>query len=439
MLTRFRNFIIRHDLADPRDRILLAVSGGLDSMVMLDLFSEAGYTIGVAHCNFQLRGKESDQDEELVSSRCKQLEVKFVTQRFETKNYAEQKGISIQMAARNLRYQWFDTVMEDGNYHWLATAHHLNDNIETVLSRWAKGGGLDHLTGIPVKNEKVIRPLLFATREEIQSFAAEKNIKWREDSSNASDDYQRNFIRHEVIPKLKEINPSLEETFNNSLEKIQGAYEIMQRGLGQLKDSITRSEGERLLLDKNLLKMLQHPAFVCYEWLRPFGFDWDRCVQLVNAIDAQPGKQFSSSTHLAVIDREHIIVSPIKEMMTEIFIEEGQDKAALGPWILKLKTGNGKTIQAKRETGSFDRGKIKFPMLWRKWRHGDSFSPLGLGGNKKVSDFLIDEKISLTDKNDVTVLESGGEIVWIVGHRVDDRFKVTTQSKSVLEIAVVHI
>ncbi len=439
MLQHLRNFISQHDLVDPRDRILLAVSGGLDSMVMLDLFREAGYHIGVAHCNFHLRFEESDGDEAFVAHYCKRSGIDFFTHDFDTKNYAEETGLSIQMAARELRYTWFEKLIEKEKFHWIATAHHLNDNLETVLFRWINGASLDLLTGIPLKNGKVIRPLLFAKRDEILTYAIEKKISWREDNSNATDDYKRNFVRHQIIPKLKEVNPSLENTFSDSLEKVKGAYELMQRGIGQLKDSVTRMEGERFLIDKNLLMMLQHPAYVCYEWLRSFGFEWDRCLQLVTAVQGQSGKQFFSATHQAVIDREYIIVSPRQEWTAEILIEDGQDKAMLGPWILKLRSASGKKIQPGVDCGSFDHSKVKFPVLWRKWRSGDSFFPLGMGHRKKVSDFLIDEKVSLDKKNDVTVVESGGEVVWVVGHRVDDRFKVTAQTKSVLEMQVKHI
>ena len=439
MLKKFRDFISQQDLFDTHDRILLAVSGGLDSMVMLNLFQEARYDVGVAHCNFQLRGNESAEDERFIRDFCDHAGIPFFTRSFETKNYAEETRLSIQMAARELRYGWFSDVMEKEKYHWLATAHHLNDNLETVLFRWTQGAGLDQLTGIPIKKEKVVRPLLFATRAEILTYAISKKIHWREDSSNASDDYQRNFIRHEIIPKLKEINPSLEETFVHSLEKVKGAYELMQRGLEQLKDSVTRTEDQQFMIDKNLLLLLKNPAFVCYEWLRPFGFEWDRCQQLVESLQGQSGKQFFSATHQAVIDREFIIVSPRQELLNKILIEEGQDKAALGPWVLTVKTSKGKTILSGEHQGSFDHSKIKFPMLWRKWRSGDVFFPLGLGHRKKVSDFLIDEKLPMTEKNVVTVLESGGEIVWVVGHRVDDRFKVTPKTKSVLEMQVGHI
>ncbi len=436
MLGQFKDFVARHDLFDPEDRILLAVSAGLDSMVMLDLFREAGYSVGVAHCNFQLRGEESDKDESFVEHYCNRSDIKFFIHRFDTKNYAEETGLSIQMAARELRYAWFYQVLEMEKYHWLATAHQLNDNLETILSRWTKGAGLDQLLGIPLKNEKVIRPMLFATREEITKYAVSRKILWREDSSNEKDDYQRNFIRHQIVPRLKEINPSLESTFFNSQEKMNGAYELMQRGLGQLKDSITRIKGNQFLIDKNLLLLLKNPGFVCYEWLRPFGFEWDRCLQLVASLASQPGKLFYSSTHEAVIDREFIIVSPRNELMSEILIEEGQDKAALGPWTLTIKTTSANIISSDEFLGTFDYSRIKFPMLWRKWRNGDAFFPLGLGHRKKVSDFLIDQKVPMTQKSTVTILESGGEVVWVVGHRVDDRFKVTPQTKSVLQMEV---
>ena len=340
------------------------------------------------------------------------------------------------MAARELRYEWFNEILGKENYHWLATAHHLNDNLETVLLRWTRGASLELLTGIPLKKGKVIRPLLFATREEILSYAVSRKINWREDASNATDDYQRNFIRHQIVPKLKEVNPSLEATFYNSLEKIRGSHELMQRGLEQLKDNITRMEDQNFLIDKSLLVLLKNPTFICYEWLRPYGFEWDRCVQLVDALEAQSGKKFLSSTHEAVVDREYIIVSPLRELMNEILIEEGQDKAGLGTWQLTIKESRGNNFNNSPDTASIDRSKVKFPLLWRKWRSGDFFYPLGLGQRKKVSDFLIDEKVPVSNKNLVTVIESAGEVIWIVGHRIDDRYKVTSKTKSVLEVHV---
>jgi len=436
MLSRFKRFIARHKLLDPSDRILLAVSGGIDSMVMLDLFREAKLNIGVAHVNFQLRAAASDGDEAFIKRYCHDAGIEFFSKRFETNNYAEKSGQSVQMAARELRYKWFNQILTQSSFHWLATAHQLNDNLETVLLRWTQGSSLERLTGIPLINGKVIRPLLFASREEIEVYARARKLAWREDISNATDDYHRNFIRHKVVPKLKEINPSLEETFSDSLEKIKGSYELMQRGLEQLKDNITRTEGRDFIIDKNLLSLMRNPVFICYEWLKPFGFEWDRCVQLVDALEGQPGKQFLSGTHRAVIDRETIIVSPIREWLNDILIEEGQDKAGLGVWQLSVREADGNAFRKEREIASLDKSKVKFPLLWRKWRNGDDFYPLGLGHRKKVSDFLIDEKVPVSDKSLVTVIESAGEVIWVAAYRIDDRYKVTSKTKKVLELEI---
>ncbi|MBY0435190.1 MAG: tRNA lysidine(34) synthetase TilS, partial [Cyclobacteriaceae bacterium] len=408
-------------------------SGGLDSMVMAHLFKEAGYSVGIAHCNFQLRGSESDEDELFVKNHCAVANIPFFSKRFDTNNYAEANQLSTQMAARELRYAWFSEILESKKYHWLATAHHLNDNLETVMLAWTKGTDLHHLTGIPVQNEKVIRPLLFATRDEIVQYAHGNNVSWREDSSNASSDYQRNFIRHEVVPKLKQINPSLEETFSTSLEKLKGASEQMQRGLGQLRDSIVQTEGRNLIIDKNLLLLLKHPAFFCFELLHPLGFEWQRCVQMVEAIHGQPGKKFLSSSHEAVVDRDHILVVPRgAEWNDEVLIEEGQDQAAIGPWQLSISRLTGKTISEESNVATLDLAKLKFPLLWRKWRPGDSFVPLGSRHHKKISDLLVDEKVPMTDKAHVTLLLSGREVAWVVGHRVAEPFKVSGSTKAVL-------
>ena len=432
MLSRFRNYIEHHDLIGPQDRVLLAVSGGLDSMVMLHLFQLTGYAVGVAHGNFGLREKESDGDEAFVNDYCVKHSIPCYVKRFDTKNYAETRKISVQMAARELRYVWFNELAEEKKFHWVATAHHLNDSLETVLMRLSNGSGLDQLTGIPKKNERIVRPLLFASREEIHAFAKESKISWREDASNVSTYYQRNFIRHQVIPKLKEINPSLERTFADTLEKLEGAAELMHRGLGQLRDTMTRTEGRDFFIDKNLLLLLQNPAYVCYEWLRPFGFDLDLCRQLVSALTSQSGSQVLSATHTAIIDRDSIIVSPKESDYHDVLVEEGQDKAALGMWVLKIWTENKKTISQDPLCATVDLARVRFPLVWRRWKPGDSFVPLGMSKSKKVSDFLIDERVSVTDKNRVTIITSADEIVWIAGYRVDDRFKVSSKTRSVL-------
>lgn len=434
MRERFEEYIRQHDLAGKDDHILIAVSGGLDSMVLTHLFRESGYKVGVAHANFGLREKESDGDEAFVKDYCKKHSLAFFSKRFDTKNYAESHKVSVQMAARELRYAWFDECMTEGKYHWLATAHNLNDNIETVLMRMLNGGGLDQLTGIPRKNDRTIRPLLFASREEIASFASAVGINWREDSSNHSTQYQRNFIRHEVLPKLCQINPSLESTFSSGLEKMEGARELMRRGLEQLRDSMTRMEDQSLVIDRNLLLLLQHPGYVLYEWLRDFGFEFERCKQMaVAAAEAQTGARFLSVTHVALIDRETILVSPRdREVYHDVLVEEWQDKAALGPWVMHFHAIQGSEISADPYLATVDFSAVKFPLLWRRWKAGDSFVPLGMKKSKKVSDFLVDEQVPLTEKASVTVVMSGNEIVWVAGKRIDERFKVTPQTRTIL-------
>ncbi|MBL7851521.1 MAG: tRNA lysidine(34) synthetase TilS [Cyclobacteriaceae bacterium] len=434
MLEAFQQYIREHDLLGETDRVLLAVSGGLDSMVMLHLFRAAGYTVGVAHGNFGLRGGESEGDEAFVESYCRKHALPFYSKRFDTKNYAESHKLSVQMAARELRYAWFNDLLLEGHYHWLATAHHLNDNVETVLLRWSHGSGLDQLTGIPRKNDRIIRPLLFASREEIAAFARSAGIAWREDTSNLATNYQRNFMRHEVIPKLKEINPSLEATFSLSLEKLEGAYELMRRGLEQLRDSMTRWEGKNLVVDKPLLLLLQNPGYILYAWLREYGFEYERCKQMAAAAaDGQTGTRFLSVSHMAVLDRETILIAPRdREEYHDVLVEDWQDKAALGPWVMHFRQLKGSEISKDPGLATVDYSKVRFPLLWRKWKPGDSFVPLGMKGSKKVSDFLIDEQVSLADKGRVTVLLSGEDIVWVAGHRIADRFKVTPQTRTVL-------
>jgi len=436
VLSLFKDYIQRHDLAGVGDRVLLAVSGGVDSMVLLSLFREAGFTVGVAHGNFHLRGRESDGDESFVSEYCARHGVPFFCKRFETKNYAERHGISVQMAARELRYRWFDELLEDGHYHWLATAHHLNDNVETVLLRWSHGSGIDQLTGIPRKNGRVIRPLLFATREDIVTYARDTGIAWREDSSNLATHYQRNFIRHEVIPRLKEINPSLEQTFGLSLEKLQGAADLMHRGLEQLRDSMTIREGKSVRIDKNLLLLLPHPAFVCYEWFKDLGFEFDRCKQMIaSAKSGEIGTRFFSLSHVAVVDREQIIVSHRNtEEYHDVLVEEWQDKVALGPWIMHFRVERGNTISEAANLATVDSTNIRFPLLWRRWKAGDKFKPLGMSQTKKVSDFLIDVQVPLTEKERVTVVLSGEDIVWVAGYRIDERYKVTAETRTMLSM-----
>jgi tRNA(Ile)-lysidine synthase len=424
-----------HKWCKTTDKILLAVSGGMDSMVMLQLFHQAGYSVAVAHCNFQLRGAESDEDENFVRRKCRQWDVAFYSHRFDTNNYASENGLSIQMAARELRYAWFSELLEKEKMDWVATAHHLNDSIETILLNLTKGVGIEGLMGIPVQNKKIIRPLLFATREEIENYAAKEGIAWREDQSNQLDDYQRNFIRHQVVPKLKELNPSLEKTLQETIYKLQGASEIISVSVEEWKRKYQQIEGDKIMLDKSGVDGAS--TLMLWEVVKTYGFNFDQCGNIIKALGGQSGKRFSSGTHELIVDRENLIVVKHEENWTEVRFKSDRQEVCLGNKKLTLEMTDYTGLPtADKNQATVDEGLIRSALTWRKWRAGDFFFPLGMKNRKKISDFLIDEKISLADKDSLTILECDGEIVWVVGQRLDDRFKVTDKTKRVIKISL---
>ena len=416
----------------------MAVSGGMDSMVMLQLFHQAGLSIAVAHCNFQLRGEESDEDENFVAAKCKKWGIPFHSIRFDTNNYAIQHGQSIQMAARELRYNWFHQVKEKENADWIATAHHLSDSVETVLLNLSRGTGLDGLVGIAEKNEFVIRPLLFATHSEVTNYAAETGVVWREDRSNETDDYQRNFIRHQIIPKLKQVNPAFEQSIVKTVERLSGDGAILTQAIEVWKKQFQRNENDKVILAKKGFEPSLDDSYnsaLLWRLVRGFGFHFDQCKKIVHALNGQSGKKFLSTSHQLVVDREHLILATLSSKLAEVTIEEGQVDAYMGNRQLTfLSTTIGSSINNEEAATMLDIASLRFPLTWRKWRAGDSFFPLGMTGRKKISDFLIDKKVSLIEKEAVSVLESAGEIAWVVGYRIDDRFKVKTTTEHVLLI-----
>ena len=401
-------------------------------MVMLHLFRECGFTIGVAHANFQLREDESDGDEKFVKEICAKNLIPLFTKKFETENYAKVNHVSIQMAARALRYQWFNELLTEHPYDFIATAHHLNDSIETVLLNLTRGSGLEGLGGIASKNGKVIRPMLFATRQQIENYAKENKIDWREDRSNATDDYSRNFIRHQVFPLLKEINPSLEKTFGEGIAKIAGSVEFMQRGIAQWRQQFERKENDQIHLDKAGFGQVKNPESLLWNLIKTLGFNFDQCCQIITALDGQSGKLFTSSHFELVVDRHHLIISKIQTALTETLVTFNQTEGALGDFRMKIEKKENIDFKDDPSVAYLDASKLAFPLRWRKWKPGDSFHPLGMTHKKKLSDYLIDQKVSVNDKEKVTVLESGNEIVWVVGQRIDERFKVIDSTASMV-------
>lgn len=436
MLKQFLRHLSENNLAQAGDKILLAVSGGIDSMVMLDLFIKSGISCEVAHVNFQLRGEESDGDELFVKMLCKNYCVPFHVNKVMTRARADEQGVSIQMAARDLRYQWFNLLVKEKNFQAVATAHHLNDSIETALFNWVNGTSLTGLTGIPLRNGALIRPLLFATRQQLEAYASENDIRWREDSSNRHDDYKRNFIRHRIVPLLKELNPSLENTFERQQHKLKGELSFVEYAFSQWKKSYVTVQEHSVTIEKSAFENIHSAGVILYKVIGEFGFNFDVCEEVLAALYGQSGTKFLSSTHSLVIDRDALLLMPIRSLIQEVIIERGQRQASAGEWRMKIEPTPVVLPATHQSMAVLDVSKLHFPLVWRSWRPGDFFYPLGMEQRKKISDFLIDAKVPLSEKERVTVLESKGEIVWIVGHRIDNRFKLTPETTEAMSFTV---
>lgn len=433
MVSKFEKFIEQEGLCSRHDTILVACSGGLDSMAMLHLFRQSGYQVLVAHVNFQLRGAESDRDEEFVRNYCVAHQLRFVSKRFETNNYAMDKGLSIQMAARELRYQWFNEQLLEYNLRLVATAHHLNDLAETILLNLARGKGVDGLSGIRPKNNNVIRPLLNWTRSELEQFVTAEGIIWREDASNATDDYHRNKVRHQVMPILKELNPSLEETLFEVSKRASLELALLDRAYQEWHKTFVRQAGNMSTIAKAGVVSTENLPLL-FRLLRPLGFHYDQCVDIQQAQAGQSGKRFLSSSHELVVDRDVLILAPRAEAfeirqvgITDYRVEQqGQQ--------LVLEHDYQGNIEPDLNQAFLDANTVVFPLTWRACREGDSFQPLGMEGTRKISDFLIDRKVPLPMKERATVLESGGKIIWVVGYRIDHQVRVRPETKSILRI-----
>jgi len=419
-------------------KILLAVSGGLDSMVMLHLFQELRFDVSVAHVNFKLRGAESDGDEQFVNEWCANHRVPFYTTHFETNNYATANGLSIQMAARELRYQWFNELTTSHQFQFIATAHHLNDSLETTLLNLARGSGLEGLIGITPLSGNRFRPLLFATRADIETYASENEIAWREDSSNQTDAYQRNLIRHQVIPALKKINPALELSFASMVKKVQHDLDILDEDVQQWRLKFLEHENGLVKIRKEgLIHVNDVPRL--WRTLRNYGFNREQTEAIQLAAMGQSGKVFYSPTHSLAVDREALIVAKLAEPLPLISIPVARGSFRLSGLQMEVEVPVLPEINRAATVAVLDLEKLAPTLFWRAWQPGDSFYPLGMNQHKKVSDFLIDEKVPVNLKNRVTILESNGEIVWVVGHRIDNRFKLTKITRQAAQFSITQL
>ena len=436
MLDQFLTFINKHNLIQPSQKVLLAISGGMDSVVMCDLFSKAKFDFVIAHCNFGLRGEDSNEDEMFVKKLSIKYKVPFVITTFQTSEFADNEKISTQMAARILRYEWFEKVRNEHNCDYIATAHHQNDVLETVFLNLTKGTGIAGLHGIKAKKEHLIRPMLFAEKDNIFEYVVENQIIWREDSSNDSNKYQRNSIRNEVVPLLKKINPNLENTIQQTVERISAVEEIFETEMEMLRKQITWSDTQATYVNYKAIQTLSQPMIKLSEMLKLFHFTYPQCQDIFEAFDKDPGKIFLSPTHILVKDRTELVITKKNLQVFESQVIENGVKEFLSDNInLKIGESFEKTedfvVPNAKKMACLDANKVRFPLQIRKWKDGDWFCPLGMNKKKLISDFLIDIKVPLNLKKEVYVLTSNGSIVWVVGHRIDDRFKVTDKTEKV--------
>lgn len=438
MYERFLEFIKNNQLFEEHQKVLLAVSGGIDSMVLLHLFEHSGFEYGIIHCNFQLRGEESDGDEEFLKQQVAAHGVPAYYETFETEEFAEINGISIEMAARELRYKYFEKIRLQHNYDFIATAHHQDDLVETFFLNLSRKTGIKGLTGISAKTGKIIRPLLFADRKEIEDYATANFIDFREDSSNKEVVYQRNFLRHQILPLFNELNPSFKKNILASIENLKDTEKVYSGYLQKEKQKVLSNENDNTIIDIELLKQTPFPETLLFEILTTFNFNSAVTNEVYSSLETNSGKQFYSKTHRVVKDREQLFITPIAEQNENIYYIENGDIELFKPFNLNVEkvVADGFTIIKKENTACLDFEKLEFPLLIRKWKQGDYFQPLGMSGFKKVSDFFIDEKIPLHEKENIWILCSSEKIVWIMGLRIDNRFKVTPQSKQVLKIEI---
>ncbi|PKP44804.1 MAG: tRNA lysidine(34) synthetase TilS, partial [Bacteroidetes bacterium HGW-Bacteroidetes-12] len=400
MLIQFQSYINTNQLFLSTDKILLAVSGGKDSIAMLHLFVAAKFNIGVAHCNFQLRGKDAYEDELFVQQTCLQLNIPFYAIRFDTTNYAKRHKISTQMAARELRYRWFEEIRIENNYQFIATAHHQNDVAETMLINLAKGTGLSGLHGIKNKSNFIVRPLLCFCSDDIQQYIKTNNFPYREDQSNASTKYIRNKIRHKTLPTLAEINPTIIETLNQTAVHFSAIENILIQKIEQEKKRCFSIQKEVIKIEIAKLKELTPIPTYLYYFLLPFHFNFNDCEQISKALNTTSGKRFFSSTHQLIKDRDFLLITLIGSNKNEIFTIKTMNDFEKSPISIKTSITNNENIpfSSNKKLAYLDADKIIFPLFVRKWCEGDTFSPFGLKGKKKVSDFFVDQKFSILEK-----------------------------------------
>ena len=441
MVQKFKEHVKNKNLFSINDKLLLAVSGGVDSVVLCELCKQAGIEFEIAHCNFQLRGEESERDEKFVIEMGKKYEVKVLVKKFDTEVYAKENKISIQEAARGLRYEWFeelltpDPIAIGSNFptpNHLLTAHHADDNAETIAMNFFRGTGLHGLTGIPIKNGNVIRPLLIFSKEEILEFNNKNELEFVEDSSNQSSKYTRNLFRNEIIPAIAKVFPQVKENLLDNINRFGEIEKLYKLSVAELKKKLVKEKGAEWHIPIKQLMGFDNRALI-YEIIAEFGFNEKQIAEVIKLAASESGRYIDSPVfQYRIIKHRHwFIISPIQSTVAAtIVIDQQMPSVLFEKGFLKIEKATNQKQNKDNSVAIIDASQIKFPLLLRKWKQGDYFYPLGMKKKKKLSRFFIDQKFSKSEKENMWVIEMNKKIIWVVGHRIDDRFKITDKTTS---------
>lgn len=433
LLTGLTTYIQKENLFSPDQKILLATSGGVDSVVMAHLFKQAGLPFVIAHCNFQLRGDESVRDESFVTTLAATLGVPFFSVRFDTVYYATEKRVSIQVAARELRYEWLETTRKASGCAYTATAHHMQDNVETVLMNICKGTGISGLHGILPRQTTLVRPLLFTQKKDLLAYATEHNISYVEDSSNIAIKYTRNFFRHQIIPVMQEAYPAVVNNIAAGIERFREAEELYSQSVIRHKKRLLLQKGNTWMIAVLRLQKTVPLHTIAWEIFRDFGCSSAQLPQVLELLHSTSGRLVETATHRIIRDRQWLLITTLAEQEAPlIVIEKERTHVVTTDGHLKIKEVSKTVIPTVANIACLDKHAVQYPLLLRRWKQGDYFYPLGMRKKKKVSRFFIDQKLSLLQKEKMWVLESGKRIVWVIGMRIDDRFKITDATKDML-------
>ena len=436
----FKNFFIENDINLAEDKYLLAVSGGIDSMVLFDLFFKNNINFSVASCNFQLRGKDSDNDLKFVENICIKNSINLYSTVLDVDKFSTMRKISTQMAARELRYVFFKKILEKHKYSYIVTAHHLDDNIETIIFNFIKSTGYKGLVGIPFNKNKILRPLINTSKEEIEDYAVSNNISWRLDKSNNSNKYSRNKIRNEVIPLLKEINPSLGKSLTESLKRIQKLSHDIKTRIDLFIQKFVDFKDDYINIKKDFIDDIEKYEILLFDFFHDYGFNYSQIENIIKSLKAKNQKKFISLNYELIIERKSIFIIT-KDFLVKTRYESKKIENIVLPFFnLSVKKYKKSlfTLNKSNNNAQLDFDKITYPICIRNYKKGEKFLPLGMRKNKKISDFLSDKKVNYIIKlRQCVITDSTDSVLWVVGHQISNKFKVDSETKNILEFEII--